>query len=373
MSPPSTSSAVAGEQRLAEGHEPQDRRDGAEGLDLPLGQRDGEVDLALPVGVRRVAVHGQDDVGAELGKAEVDAEVALGPQRGRDPRVGPADVVLDDGVGVAQAAGERLVGRRGPQQVADVAVDGAVVLEVRHAQQSSERRVLLRQAPGSPRTADDGGARAPRSSASTRRPPAGRVRGREPHAGAADHRGSPCPEGRVGRCYVPPEAPDRGETRDGDRHAAAAELHRRRARRRRRGRDRARPQPGHRAGDRARRRASASAGRRPRRRGRPARVRGLVERPRRASAAALLKLADAIEAARRRARRAGGRATPASRSQAVKDDEIPRDGRQPALLRGRRAQHGGQGRRRVPRGLHVAGCGASRSASSARSRRGTTR
>ena len=67
---------------------------------------------------------------------------------------------------------------------------------------------------------------------------------------------------------------------------------------------------------------------------------------------ALLKLADAIEAhgdelAELEARNAG------KPLQAVKDDEIPRDGRQPALLRGRRAQPGGQGRGRVPRGLHV--------------------
>ena len=71
-------------------------------------------------------------------------------------------------------------------------------------------------------------------------------------------------------------------------------------------------------------------------------------------ALALLKLADAIEEhgdelAELEARNAG------KPLQAVKDDEIAGDGRQPALLRRRRAQPGGQGRGRVPRGLHVLG------------------
>ena len=87
---------------------------------------------------------------------------------------------------------------------------------------------------------------------------------------------------------------------------------------------------------------------------RPRRVRRLGRTRRRASARwRCCKLADALEAhgdelaeleaAQRRQAAAGG--------QGRRD---PRDGRQPALLRRRRAQHGGQGRGRVPRGLHVA-------------------
>ena len=92
--------------------------------------------------------------------------------------------------------------------------------------------------------------------------------------------------------------------------------------------------------------ASRRAGRRPRRRrrARAPSTAGSHTTPGRALArAAQARRRD--RGARRRARRARGAPTPASRSQAVKDDEIPRDGRQPALLRGRRAQPGGQGRR----------------------------
>ena len=83
---------------------------------------------------------------------------------------------------------------------------------------------------------------------------------------------------------------------------------------------------------------------------------------------ALLKLADAIEehadeiAELEAAQRRQAARRPSS------DDEIPVDGRQPALLRRRRAQPGGQGGGRVPRGLHVDRSAARRSASSARSR-----
>ena len=87
---------------------------------------------------------------------------------------------------------------------------------------------------------------------------------------------------------------------------------------------------------------------------------------------ALLKLADAIEEhgdelAELEARNAG---KPLTRQARRRD---PHMRRQRALLRRRRAHAGGQGRGRVPARAHVVGCGARRSASSARSRRGTTR
>ena len=86
----------------------------------------------------------------------------------------------------------------------------------------------------------------------------------------------------------------------------------------------------------------------------------------------LLRFADAIEEhgdelAELEARNAG---KPLSACATTRSRRWPT---RPPLLRGRRAQPRGQGRRRVPRGLHVDGSGASRSAWSARSRRGTTR
>ena len=87
---------------------------------------------------------------------------------------------------------------------------------------------------------------------------------------------------------------------------------------------------------------------------------------------ALLRIADAIEEhgeeiADLEAADAG---KPRRRSSS---DELPVDGRQPALLRRRGALPGGQGGGRVHGGLHLDASAASRSAWSARSRRGTTR
>ena len=132
----------------------------------------------------------------------------------------------------------------------------------------------------------------------------------------------------------------------------APELHRRRVRRRRRRRDRGGAQPGHRRGDR-RRAAVDGGGRRPRRAGR----RGAPSTAGRATtpgerSLALLKLADPIEEhadeiARPRGRQRGQAA------QRLRRGRDPVHGRQPALLRGRRAQPGGPGGRRVRGGLHV--------------------
>ena len=93
-------------------------------------------------------------------------------------------------------------------------------------------------------------------------------------------------------------------------------------------------------------------GRRPRRQGRPRRLRRLVEHDARRALAGAAEDRRRARGARRRDRRARvpQRRQAAAGGQGRRDR---RDGRQPALLRGRRAQPGGQGRGRVPRGLHV--------------------
>ena len=213
----------------------------------------------------------------------------------------------------------------------------------------------------------------PSSSTSSPARRAGRAGPRGAHAAAADRRASPCPEGPAGRCYVPPEPrTEEGPAMatatqqlqnfiDGELVDAAEGAHR------------ARPQPGDRAGDRRRRPT------------RPARRTSTAPSPPPARAFETWSHDHARPSARTRCSSSptrsrstatsspsSSRPTPASRSRPSRTTRSAH-GRQPALLRRRGAQHGGQGRRRVPRGLHVDGSGARRSASSARSRPGTTR
>ena len=118
-----------------------------------------------------------------------------------------------------------------------------------------------------------------------------------------------------------------------------------------RGRARADPQPGDRRADRHRP-AVRRGRRRPRRGGRAPRFDGWAGATPGERSLALLRLADAIEAARRRAGRAGGdRRRQADRGRQGRRD--PRRRRQPALLRRRRAHPGGQRRRRVHGRPHV--------------------
>ena len=86
-----------------------------------------------------------------------------------------------------------------------------------------------------------------------------------------------------------------------------------------------------------------------------ARVRGLVEHDAGRARAGADPPGRRARGARRRDRRRSRSPTPASRPQAFKGDELPVDGRQPALLRRRaRATMEGKAARRVRRGLHVA-------------------
>ena len=203
---------------------------------------------------------------------------------------------------------------------------------------------------GSPNRADDTEFR-PRLSAFT-----GAVRADNRARCDVGHRWHPGIRGLAGRAragLLRSGQPDpQGGGRHGDRNGHAQELRRRRVRRRGRGPHVRRDQPGHRRGDRPGARLRRG-GRRPRGARRPGRAFETLG-PHDARRA----LAGAAQARRRdrgaRATRSpsSSRPTPASRCrrQGRRD---PGDGRQPALLRGRRAQHGGQGGRRVPRGLHV--------------------
>ena len=144
---------------------------------------------------------------------------------------------------------------------------------------------------------------------------------------------------------------DREGTADGDDDRHTAELHRRRARRLARARREPVLNPA--TGEELARAPTVERrGRRPRGEGRAARVRGLVADDARPARAGAARARRPGRGARRGARAPGG----AQRGQADRSGHgrrDPRDGRQPALLRRRRALPGGPGGGRVHGGLHL--------------------
>jgi len=122
---------VARKNRLGQGHELEDLRHGAAGLDLPPGEGNGDVHLAEPEPVRRVRLHAHHHLGFHIALAEVDVSrlVLLKPHR--DHGIGFAVVVLDDRVRLPELGRQLLVGGEVREQLADRVVDLLRVLEVR--------------------------------------------------------------------------------------------------------------------------------------------------------------------------------------------------------------------------------------------------
>ena len=79
-----------------------------------------------------VGVHGQHDLGLQLGDAELDLRLLVLERLDRDLRVGPAHAVLEDGVGALEARPQVLVGDDVLEELAEVRVDVLGILEVGH-------------------------------------------------------------------------------------------------------------------------------------------------------------------------------------------------------------------------------------------------